>query len=89
MYRVLLTKKSLNSLSRLPKRIQSKSKALIDILSIDYRDNRLSTKKLKTRLSLYSFRISRDYRCIFEFTDSSTIKILDIKHRKDIYKRIR
>ena len=89
MYRVLFTEKSLNSLNKLPRRFQSKGEELIGILSIDYRDNRLSTKKLKTKQSLYSFRIGRNYRCIFEFADSSTIRILDVKHRKDIYKRIR
>jgi len=61
---------------------------MIDLLVIDYRDFRLKTKKLKTTQPLFSFRIGRDYRVIFEFVDSQTIKILDIKHRKDIYKNL-
>lgn len=89
MYKVLFTARSLKSVKKLPIHIQNKVDTLADILSIDYHDNRLRTKKLKIKQSVYSFRASREYRGIFEFIDSSTIKILDIKHRKDIYKRIR
>lgn len=89
MYRILFTAKSLNSLKKLPTRIKNKADTLVDTLAIDYRDSRLMTKKLKTRQPLYSFRISREYRGIFEFTDSSTIKILDVRHRKDIYRKLK
>jgi len=44
---------------------------------------------LNTAEPLFSFRISQDYRVIFEFINSQTIKILDIKHRKDIYKKLK
>jgi len=89
MYRIVFTAKSINSLKKLSKSIQKKTDVLVDILVIDYRDTRLRTKKLKTDKSLYSFRIGREYRAIFEFKNSSIIKILDVKHRKDIYKKIR
>jgi mRNA-degrading endonuclease RelE of RelBE toxin-antitoxin system len=86
VYKIEFTEKSIKSLKRFPRNIQIKVDTLIDILMIDYRDNRLSTKKLRAEQSLYSFRVGRDYRAVFEFANSSTIKILDIKHRKDIYK---
>jgi mRNA-degrading endonuclease RelE of RelBE toxin-antitoxin system len=89
MYRILFTDKSIKSLNKLPKSIQNKTDLLVDVLVIDYRDNRLKTKKLNTTQSLFSFRISQDYRAIFEFVDSQTIKVLDIKHRKDIYKKLK
>lgn len=89
MYKILFTDKSIKSLNKLPKSIQNKTDLLIDFLVIDYRDNKLKTKKLNTIDSLFSFRISQDYRAIFEFVDSQTIKILDIRHRKDIYKKLK
>lgn len=89
MYRILFTDTSIKSLNKLPKLTQNKTDSLIDVLVIDYRDFRLKTKKLNTAEPLFSFRISQDYRAIFEFVDSQTIKILDIKHRKDIYKKLK
>jgi mRNA-degrading endonuclease RelE of RelBE toxin-antitoxin system len=89
MYKIYFTEKSIKSLNKLPKTIQNKTDSLIDVLVIDYRDNRLKTKKLNTVEPLFSFRISQDYRVIFEFINSQTIKILDIKHRKDIYKKLK
>jgi mRNA-degrading endonuclease RelE of RelBE toxin-antitoxin system len=89
MYRILFTDKSIKSLNKLPKSIQNKTDSLIDVLVIDYRDNRLKTKKLNTTEPLFSFRVSQDYRAIFEFVDSQTIKVLDIRHRKDIYKKLK
>lgn len=89
MHKVTFTAKAINSLKKLPKTSLKKTNSLVDILVIDYRDNRLKTKKLRTEQSLYSFRIGRDYRAVFEFTNSSTIKILDVRHRKDIYRGIK
>ncbi len=76
MYRILFTDKSIKSLNKLPTSIQNKADTLIDVLVIDYRDNRLKTKKLNTIEPLFSFRISQDYRAIFKFVDSSTINTL-------------
>ena len=89
MYKILFTNASIKSLQKLPKSIQEKTDSLVDILVIDYRDSRLKTKKLNTVQSLFAFRVSQDYRAIFEFVDSQTIKILNIKHRKDIYKKLK
>ena len=87
MMRVIFTTKSIRSLKKLPKGVQVKTDVMADILVVDYRDSRLKTKKLRTEESLYSFRIGRDYRAVFVFENSGVIKILDIRHRKDIYKK--
>ncbi len=88
MLKILFTKKSLKSLKKLPRNIQIKADNLVYILSINFFDKKLKTKKLNTIYALFSFRITKDYRAIFEFADIKTIKILDIKHRKDIYKKL-
>lgn len=62
MYKILFTSKSVKSLKKLPKFIQIKTDSLIDILVIDYRDNKLKTKKLNTIQPLFSFRVIKDYR---------------------------
>ena len=47
----------------------------------------LKTKKLQGKLQhLYSFRITRDYRIIFQFTAAEEAEFLMIKHRKDVYR---
>jgi mRNA-degrading endonuclease RelE of RelBE toxin-antitoxin system len=89
MNRILFTEKSIKSFKKLPKPIQNKAEILFNIVATDYRDSRLKTKKLNTISPLFSFRISQDYRAIFEFINRETIKVLDIKHRKDIYKNIK
>lgn len=50
-------------------------------------DPRLHTKQLTSELSgLFSFRITRDWRVIFRFESPEEIVLIDIGHRKDIYK---
>lgn len=36
---------------------------------------------------LFAFRIGRDYRCIFQIIDLKTILLLEVCHRKDIYRK--
>ena len=46
----------------------------------------LHTKYLTGGLAgLLSFRITRDWRVIFQFISPDTIQLLRVKHRKDIY----
>jgi len=70
----------------LPKSVQLRADELVSLLCVDFRDSRLHTKKLVLDEDLYSFRIGRDYRVLFVFETGDTIKLLDVKHRKDIYK---
>ncbi len=86
MYTIATTETFKKSFEKLPARTQSQAASLIELLSIDYRDPRLHTKKLRGGRLEYSFRTGRDYRCIFCFESGSTILLLDIADRKDIYK---
>ncbi|MBI5400994.1 MAG: type II toxin-antitoxin system RelE/ParE family toxin [Candidatus Yonathbacteria bacterium] len=87
MYEIQTTGVFNKSFDKLPKGAQKEVMVLLGILAIDYRDQRLHSKKLHGNLIEYSFRIRRDYRCIFCFEDGNTILLLDIAHRKDIYKK--
>ena len=88
MFRVDFEKTFLNHLKRLPYSVQVKTDELVGLLSLDFRDSRLHTKKLSGVDDVYSFRIGRDYRCLFCFVDGNTITLLDIQHRKDIYRNL-
>jgi mRNA-degrading endonuclease RelE of RelBE toxin-antitoxin system len=89
MFRVTYTKSFVSHFKRLPYSVQIKTDTQVSMLMIDFRDSRLHSKKLQSHVDLYSFRIGRDYRCIFMFENGDTIKLIDIQHRKDIYKGIR
>src|SRR3990167_8380347 len=47
----------------------------------------LHAKSLTGSLAgFYSFRITRDWRVIFQFVNPQTIKLIEAAHRKDIYR---
>lgn len=76
--------KSVNSMS---KPIQKKLADLLEIFQNNPFHSKLHTKPLTGKLKrFYSFRITRDWRVIFVFLNSETISLIDIAHRKDIYK---
>lgn len=87
MYQIQATGVFKKSFDGLPDTIQKEVMKLVGLLAIDYRDPRLHTKKLHGTRIEYSFRVRRDYRCIFCFENGSTILLLDIAHRKDIYRK--
>ena len=88
MFRVTYTKSFVIHFKKLPHSVQIKTDEHVALLMIDFRDSRLHTKKLQNLVDLYSFRIGRDYRCIFTFEYGDTIKLIDVQHRKDIYKLV-
>jgi mRNA-degrading endonuclease RelE of RelBE toxin-antitoxin system len=50
-------------------------------------DSRLHAKHLSPPMTgLLSFRITRDWRVNFQFLDAETIFLVDVAHRKDIYR---
>lgn len=70
-----------------PKAQQEKLSRLIPILIANPFDPRLHTKHLKQPLEgAYSIRITRDWRATFQFVDQITVRLLEVKHRKDIYR---
>ena len=87
MIRIQYGETFLRSVSGLPKNIQIKLDALLGLLAHNPYDSRLHAKKLHRNLIGYlSFRITRDWRVMFQFTDPETILLLTAKHRKDIYR---
>ncbi|HEX9721906.1 MAG TPA: type II toxin-antitoxin system RelE/ParE family toxin [Candidatus Paceibacterota bacterium] len=77
----------LKSTRKLPKEQQEKLASLIELLQENPFHSQLHAKHLAGKLSgLYSFRITRDWRVIFQFTSPQEIELLDVANRKDIYR---
>ena len=77
----------LKTAKKLPKSQQSKLAQLLKILQENPFDSKLHTKALSGPLTgFYSFRITRDWRVIFQFLTPDKIKLIEIGHRKDIYR---
>jgi mRNA-degrading endonuclease RelE of RelBE toxin-antitoxin system len=77
----------IKSAARLPRPKQVKLAGLLEILKINPFDSRLHTKHLSGKLSgLYSFRITRDWRVIFQFLSTQAVHLIDVANRKDIYR---
>ena len=70
-----------------PAGIQQQLAQQLERLQADPRDPRLHSKMLSGRLmGFFSFRITRDYRAIFQYIDNDTIQLLLVRHRKDVYR---
>lgn len=73
---------------KLPFDKQTKLADLIILLSKNPFHQKLHSKPLSGKLiGFYSFRITREWRVIFQFSSSKNIKLLLVGHRKDIYKK--
>lgn len=71
----------------LPITIQRALAKSLEVLQEDPHDTRLHTKKLVGHLTGYfSFRVTRDWRVIYQFIDARTIRLNDVAHRKDAYR---
>ena len=89
MITIVYGKSFLKSAGRLPSSQQKKLADLIPVLQKNPFHPLLHTKSLSGSLSgLYSFRITRDWRVIFQFVDTNTLKLLLVGHRKDIYQKL-
>jgi addiction module RelE/StbE family toxin len=85
--RIVYSNDFLKSAKRLPKPIQKKLADLLEILQNNPFHPKIHTKPLVGRLKgFYSFRITRDWRVIFIFLNSKTISLIEVAHRKDIYR---
>ncbi len=86
MMRVIVGVQFAHDAHRLPLSVQERLAYQIGILSIQPFDTRLHTKPLAGSLQgLFSFRIGRDYRALFRFVDSTTLFLVRVAARKDIY----
>lgn len=71
----------------LPWPAQKKLSRLLVTLVENPFDPRLHTKRLSGSLEeQLSFRITRDFRVLFQFIDTETIQLLRVAHRKDVYR---
>jgi len=86
--RVIYDQKFLKELEKTPSEVQNKADALLEPLKDEPFHPLLHTKKLKGPLyGLYSFRVL-EYRVIFEVEKPDVVRLLAIRHRKDVYKKL-
>jgi len=84
---VVYSRNFLKAVSHLPVQIQEKLDELLAILAEEPFHALLHTKQLAGELrESYSFRVTRDWRVIFEFETRDTIRLVAVGHRKDIYR---
>lgn len=77
----------LKNVRRLPKAQQKKLAALLEVFQTNPFEHLLHAKPLASELAgIYSFRITRDWRVLFRFESPFEIVLLDVTHRKDIYR---
>jgi len=77
----------LRAAGKIPKLQQKKLALLLELLGHNPFHPKLHTKHLTGQLSgLYSFRITRDWRVIFQFLSPKEIHLVDVANRKDIYR---
>lgn len=87
MWQIVYTAKFLKSAKRLPKQTKQKLAQKLEVLRSDPFNLLLHTKALSGTLSgFYSFRITRDWRVIFYFPANKQIKVIEVAHRKNIYR---
>ena len=87
MIRILYDRPFLKCVKKLPAKIQKRLAATIEILHQEPFHPTLHTKRLTGSLTgILSYRVTREYRVIFQFVDESTIQLLEVDHRKDIYR---
>ena len=87
MISVIYGDRFLRSAQKLTKKQQTKLANLLTILQQNPFNRSLHAKHLSGPLTgLFSFRITRDWRVIFQFFSSDEIKLIDIGHRREIYR---
>ncbi|OGZ38376.1 MAG: hypothetical protein A3A94_03365 [Candidatus Portnoybacteria bacterium RIFCSPLOWO2_01_FULL_43_11] len=87
MIKIVYGNSFLKSVKKLPKQQQEKLADLLEVLRENPFHQLLHAKSLTGSLAgFYSFRITRDWRVIFQFVNPQTIKLIEAAHRKDIYR---
>jgi len=87
MIKIRYSERFLRAARKLPSPQQKKLASLLETLQEDPFHPQLHTKPLVGELSgLYAFRITRDWRVIFQFLNEKTIHLIEVGHRKDIYR---
>ena len=77
----------LRSARAIPVSQQRKLARLLELFRAHPFHPQLHTKRLSgPLLGLFSFRITRDWRVMFQFHTPETIHLLRVVHRKDVYR---
>ncbi len=85
-FRIILSKKALKQLEKIPKKERAAVVEKIDLLLTQ--SHNLDIKKLQGYYNLYRLRVG-DYRVVFRpEIESSSIKIGMIAHRKEVYEML-
>ncbi|OHB22193.1 MAG: hypothetical protein A2939_00240 [Parcubacteria group bacterium RIFCSPLOWO2_01_FULL_48_18] len=87
MVRVYYTENFLKHAKKITEKQQAELARLVVLLKENPYHPRLHSKSLSGEFTgIYSFRITRDFRALFKFLSSDEIILVDIGHRKDIYR---
>jgi len=87
MVQLVYSRHFLSSAKKLSNQIQDKLARKLELLQKNPFHPLLHTKPLTGQLfGFYSFRITREWRVIFQFLAPEIIKLIEVGHRKDIYK---
>ncbi|MBI2450987.1 MAG: type II toxin-antitoxin system mRNA interferase toxin, RelE/StbE family [Parcubacteria group bacterium] len=87
MVRVYYTDNFLKRVQKLSEKQQAKIARLVVLLKENPYYSQLHTKSLSGELAgIYSFRITRDFRVLFKFLSPYEILLIDVGHRKNIYR---
>lgn len=84
---IITTEGFQRSFAKLPKNIQRLYRTQEKRFAKDWQDPRLHIKKLRDIANVFSFRVTRSYRVLFYFQNSTTAVFFEIDHRKDIYRK--
>jgi len=88
MTAILYHQKFLKEFAKLPEGMRKKLLECERIFKLDPFHSLLHTKKLQGRLKdFYSFRVTREYRVIFQFVARQEALWLAVKHRSEIYQK--
>lgn len=87
MIQIVYSNYFIKTVRKLPVKQQEKLTELLEILKKNPFYPLLHTKSLSEQLTgFYSFRITREWRVIFQFIAPEKIQLVEVGHRKDIYK---
>lgn len=85
--KIVFSGQLLKSTKVLTPKLQAKLDRLIDLLAQNTYHPILHTKELTGDMTgFWSFRITQEWRVLFQFLSTDTIQILRVQHRKDIYR---
>lgn len=85
--KVVFGSKFVKSAKILPVKLERKLDMLIGLVEENPHHSLLHTKELTGDMAgFWSFRITRDWRVLFQFLSLDTIQLLRVKHRSDVYR---